>query len=126
MVASVVLAGLALRAGLVLRRARLGPGRRAAAARARHLRLAKTTVAVVLVGFVGGPLSMFFLRGRTPFVTVHALLGTLAAALFVAAGVLGHRMEEGRSRAVDVHGLLGVAAFLAATAAAIAGLVLLP
>jgi len=90
------------------------------------LRLAKPAVVVVLVGFVGGPLSMFFLRDRTPFTTLHALLGTLEASLFVAAAVLGHRIEEGTSRAADAHGMLGVAAFLAAAGAAIAGFVLLP
>jgi hypothetical protein len=126
MVGSVLLAGLALRAGLVLRRARLGEGRRAPGARARHLRLAKPAVVVVLVGFVAGPLSMLFLRDRTPFATLHALLGTLAASLFLAAAVLGHRIEEGTSRAADAHGMLGVAAFLAAAGAAIAGFVLLP
>ena len=69
---------------------------------------------------------MFFLRDQAPFTTLHALLGTLAAALFVAAAMLGHRIEEGASRAVAAHGMLGIAAFLAAAGAAIAGLVLLP
>jgi hypothetical protein len=126
MVGSVVLAGLALRVGLGLRRARRGGGRATVHSRARHLRFAKPAVVVVLAGFVVGPLSMYFLRGRTPFATLHALLGSLAAALFLAAAVLGHRIEEGASRAFDVHGMLGLAAFLAAAGAAIAGLVLLP
>ena len=126
MVASVVLAGLALRAGLRLRRARRNKSSGVARARARHLRVAKPAVAAVLAGFVAGPLSMFFLRGRTPFATLHALLGSLAAGLFLAAAVLGHRIEEGSSRAVDVHGMLGLFAFLAAAGAAIAGFVLLP
>jgi hypothetical protein len=126
MVASLVLTGLALRAGLRLRQARRGQGPGAARARARHLRVAKPAVVVVLAGFVAGPLSMFFLRGRTPFATLHALLGSFAAGLFLAAAVLGHRIEEGASRAADVHGMLGLAAFLAAAGAAIAGFVLLP
>jgi hypothetical protein len=126
MVGSLLLAGFALRAGLALRRARAGGGRAIAKARARHLRIAKPAVVVVLAGFVAGPLSMFFLRGHAPFATLHALLGTLAASLFLAAAVMGHRLEEGSSRAADAHGLLGVAAFLAAAGAAIAGFVLLP
>ena len=126
MLGALVLAGLALRAGLLLRRGRLGAGHAGSGARARHLRLAKPAVIAALVGFGAGPLSMFFLRGRAPFATLHALLGTLAAALFLAAAVLGHRIEEGSSRARDAHGMLGVAAFLAAAGAAIAGFVLLP
>jgi len=126
MVGSIILAGLALRAGLRLRRARLGEGHAGPRARTHHLRLAKPAAVGVLVGFVAGPISMFFLRDRTPFATLHALLGTLAAALFFSAALLGHRIEEGKSRAADAHGMLGVAAFLLAAGAAIAGFVLLP
>jgi hypothetical protein len=125
MVASIALAAFALRAGLALRRARVVRARPAPTARARHLRFAKPAVVVVTIGFLAGPLSMWWLRDRAPFDTLHALLGTLAAGLFVATGLLGRRLERGGSRAVEAHGRLGLLALLAAAAAAFAGFVLL-
>ena len=126
MAASIVLAGMALRIGLGLRAARRGRAPRRAGARARHLALAKPAVAMLLVGFVGGPLSMVWLRGREPFGTAHAWIGTLAIALFVAVAVLGRRLERGRGRPVDAHALLAGLAMLVAAVAALTGFVLLP
>jgi hypothetical protein len=126
MVLALALCALALRAGLTLRRARLGLARRTPALRRRHLRVAKPAVALLLCGFAGGPASALWLRDWTPFGTFHAWLGLLAAGLFAAAAVLGHRIEGGRSRAFDRHALLGGLAVLAAAVAAVAGLVLLP
>lgn len=126
MLAGLALAGWALRTGLALRRTRRGRARRTAAMRPRHLRLAKVAVAVVLVGFVGGPISAVTLRGFEPFESFHGLLGVAAALLFAAAAALGHRLEEGRSRAFDAHALLGMLALLAAALTAVAGFVLLP
>ncbi len=125
MLLALSLAGLALQSGLRLRRLRRG-GAAARADRARHLRLAKPAVALVLVGFAGGPLSMAFLRGREPFDTAHALAGTTAALLFAATALLGRRLERGRSRPHEAHALLAALATLAAGAAAITGFVLLP
>jgi len=126
MLASLLLTLAALRAGLGLRRARRGLSRRDPSQRARHLRLAKPALWLVLVGFAGGPLSMAWFRGERPFATAHAFLGLTAAALFVATATFGLRLERGRSLAFDAHALLGVLAMLAAAIAAVAGFVLLP
>lgn len=126
MVTSLLLALLALRAGLGLRRARRGLARRDPAQRPRHLRLAKLAVWLLLLGFLGGPLSMAILRGERPFGTVHAWLGLTAATLFLATAALGWRLERGQSRRNDLHALLGVLALLAGAMAAVAGFVLLP
>ncbi len=126
MISSLLLAGMALRAGLAMRRRRLAGGSRQADALRRHLRLAKPALILILLGFIGGPLSSLWLRGWRPFERLHAYLGLLAALLFGLAGLLGLRLERGRSRAVDLHGWLGLLALLAAAAAAVAGFVLLP
>jgi hypothetical protein len=126
MLASLGLAALALRSGLRLRRARRGRAPRGPELRRRHLRLAKPAAVLVLVGFVGGPISQVWLRGGEPLSTLHGAIGLLVAALFAAAAVLGHRIEEGRSRAFDVHAACGAAAVLLGALAAVAGFVLLP
>ncbi len=126
MVASLALAALTLRAGLALRRSRLGLRPRTPGLRRAHLRIAKPAVVVILVGFSAGPVSAWWLRGWEPFGTFHALVGTLAAGLFAAAAVAGRRIETGTSRAFDAHALLGGLALLLAALAAVAGFVLLP
>lgn len=126
MVVSITLAGLALRKGLALRRARLRHTRREPDALRRHVALAKPAVAMLLVGFVAGPLSMLTLRGRDPFETAHGWIGATTIALFVAAAWMGRRLELRRSRAVDTHAVLAALAVLAAAVAALTGLVLLP
>ncbi len=126
MLVSVALCALALRAGLALRRSRRGRSRRTPGMRHSHLRLAKPAVVLVLCGFVAGPVSAAWLRDWTPFGTLHAWLGLLAAGLFAGAATIGRRIETGRSRAFDVHALLGGVAVLAAAVAAVAGFVLLP
>ncbi len=126
MVTSVGLAALALRAGLALRRSRLGLQPRTPGLRRAHLRIAKPAVVMILVGFAGGPVSAWWLRGWEPFGSFHLLVGMLAAGLFAAAAVFGRRIETGRSRAFDAHALLGGLALLLAALAAVAGFVLLP
>ena len=126
MVVSLVLAGLTLRAGLRIRRARRGLAPRDPRLRQRHLRLAKPAFALVLVGFVGGPLSAVVLRGWQPLASFHGALGLTVAALFIGAGVLGWRIEHGRARAFEAHAVLGALAVLGAALAAVAGFVLLP
>ena len=126
MLAAIALAALALRAGLALRRGRQTRARRSHALYAKHFRFAKPAVLLGVTGFVLGPLSMWALRGRAPFETVHALFGVIAAALFVATGSLGWRLEHRLSRSVEAHARLGLALVLAAAAAAIMGFVLLP
>jgi hypothetical protein len=126
MAAALGLAVLTLRAGLRLRRARLAGAARDPRARRRHLRLAKPAVALALAGCVLGPLSAVTLRGWQPFASFHGLLGLAVAALFLAAAVLGRRLERGRTRAFEAHAWLGALAVLGAALAAVAGFVLLP
>jgi len=126
MVGSIGLALLALRAGVEVRRARARGRGRISELRRRHLQLAKLAVPVLLLGFTGGPLSMWLLRGREPFGTLHALLGGIVATLFVLTAVWGRRVEQGRLDVATLHGRLALAAVIGAGAAAIAGFVLLP
>ena len=130
MLIAIAMAGLALRAGLGLRRARLARLPRKAAARAHHTRLGKIAVTLILLGFLGGPLSMWLLRGRAPYETAHAFLATLAAALFASVAILGRRLERGggrsRRRMIDTHAALALLATLAAAVALATGFVLLP
>jgi hypothetical protein len=126
MLASIALAGLALRAGLRLRRRRVARARRPKDLLHAHLVLAKPAVILVGVGFLAGPVSAYWLRGWTPFGTFHAWLGLLAAGLFATAALLGRRLERGRGRPVEAHAIAGGLAFLVAAVAAVAGFVLLP
>ena len=126
MLAWLAVALAALRAGLRLRRGRKAGARRPPELRRRHLRLARPAVAAVLVGFAAGPPSAVYLRGFEPFDTFHSFVGLLAAGLFAAAAVVGHRLSRGRSQARDAHALLGGFAVLLAALAAVAGFVLLP
>jgi hypothetical protein len=126
MVIGLVLALLTLRLGLALRSARRRGVRREPSLRRSHVRLARPTLAVLVVGYAGGLASAVWLRGFEPFGTFHALAGSMALALFLATGVLGQRLLRGRSRAVEVHARLGLLAVLASAAAVGTGFVLLP
>lgn len=130
MLLALALVLLALRAGLRLRGQRQGralaPVRPRGELLAAHLRLAKPAVALVLVGFVAGPVSAVWLRGWEPFSKFHSGLGLAAAALFVLVAFWGHRLETGKSRQAGRHGLAAVLAVLVAALAAVAGFVLLP
>jgi hydrogenase-4 membrane subunit HyfE len=126
MLSSLVLAGLALRVGLVMRRRRQQGARREAALILRHLRWAKPAVILILIGFVGGPISSYLLRGWQPFERLHGYLALLVVGLFSITGVLGLRLERGRGRPVEAHAWLALIAMLAAAVTAVAGFVLLP
>lgn len=126
MIGSLALCALALRVGVRLRRARLARRPAPRGARARHLRLAKPAVALVLVGFTLGPLSAFWLRGLTPFSTLHGVFGALAAGAFGVAAWQGRRLERGQASARQAHALCAALGLLAAATAAVAGFVLLP
>jgi len=126
MLVGLTLAALALKSGLALRRSRAGRARRTPQMRPAHLRFAKPAVLLLLIGFVGGPVSAVWLRGWDAFDTFHAFAGLAAASLFVGAAALGHRIEQGASRSFDRHALLGVLALLFAGLAAVAGFSLLP
>jgi polyferredoxin len=126
MIASLSLAGLALRSGLALRRSRMGRARRTPELRPRHLRLAKPAVVLALLGFAGGPVSSVWLRGWDAFSSFHGVLGVLVTGLFAGAAVIGRRIERHGARSFDVHALMGALAFLLGALAAVAGFVLLP
>ena len=126
MLCSIVLALAALRAGLAIRRARLARRPRPRGARQRHVRLAKPAVALILVGFMAGPVSAVLLRGWTAFATLHGVVGTIAAGCFAAAAIHGRRLQRGGEASRSAHTLLSGIALLAAALAAVAGFVLLP
>jgi hypothetical protein len=126
MVVSLGLAFLALRTGFSIRRRRQTRTRPLPALRFRHLRLARIAVAMILVGFVGGPISAMMLRDWEPFETLHGWLGAGAACLFVATAVLGRRLQRGERRLVERHALLALLAALAGALTALTGFVLLP
>ena len=126
MIVSLLLAWLALRSGSQLRSLRARRGRGLVELRQRHLRLAKPAVALIVVGFLLGPLSSYFLRDWTPFQTFHALAGSLAVALFLAAARYGSQLEIGLRGARVPHLRFVLAAMLCAAVAAISGFVLLP
>lgn len=126
MTASIALAALAARSGLRMRRARRLGVRRDPSERRRHLRIAKPAVALIAIGWIGGPLSMLWLRDRAPFETAHAWIATGAIVLFLATAVVGRGLERGRHRRLEAHALVGMAALLAAGLAALTGFVLLP
>lgn len=126
MLVAIVACAIALRLGMQLRRGRRFRRPSPKGLRERHMRFAKPAVVAVVVGFIAGPISAVWLRDWGPLETFHAWIGILAALLFAAAAILGHRIEEHRSRAFDAHALLGLLAMLAAVVAAVAGFVLLP
>jgi hypothetical protein len=128
MILALSLAGLALRAGLRLRRARLGRRPRPRGDVARHARLGKLAVAGVCFGYGAGLVSMAFLRGREVFQTPHSLVASLALGLFLVVGILGFRLERrmGRRRPVNAHALLALAAALVAAVSLATGFVILP
>ena len=126
MTVGLTLAALAFRAGVGLRRARLRRLPRKPDMRTGHLRFAKPAVVMLLVGFVGGPISWVWLRGGEPLGTFHGFVGLGVATLLAAAAFVGHRIEKHGSRAYDVHAVFGGLAILLAAVAVVAGFVLLP
>jgi hypothetical protein len=126
MTGALLVCGLALRSGMAMRRSRRFRTRRAPGLREKHLAMAKPAVAAIVLGFIAGPASSLWLRDWEPLRTFHAWIGIAAGALFIAAMLLGRRLEGGRSRAFDTHALLGLLAMLAALVAFVAGFVLLP
>lgn len=119
-------AGLALRHGLKLRKARQGQAKRDAADRARHLLLGKIAVSLISVGIVGGPLTMQFVRGEPVFRSFHAWISTGVVILFIATAIVGRKLEHGERSVLELHAKLGILAVLAAAMAAVAGFILLP
>jgi hypothetical protein len=126
MLASLALAGAALRAGLALRRARRLGRRRSADEYRRHVRLAKPALVLLAFGFALGLASSVGLRGWSALGTAHGAVASAALAAFLATGALGRALERGRSRAVEWHARLAALSLLLAAAALGTGFVLLP
>jgi hypothetical protein len=133
MLVSLTLSLVALRTGLRLRRTRLRKQPAPRGTRATHIRVAKISVVMLLVGFVSGPLSSYLLRGWTPFETFHGLAGGVAGVLFVATALRGRALELGPARGGandpgtrDAHALFALAAVGMGAMAAFAGFVLTP
>ena len=103
MLTSLALAWLALRAGLALRRGRRLGARREGRLLARHLRLAKLALTLLPIGFAAGVSSAVALRGWPALGGAHGLISSGALALFLAAGLVGRKLERGRVANPDVH-----------------------
>jgi len=126
MLMSLALAIATARLGLEIRRRRLGGHRVPRALRDRHLRLGRRTLTAIGIGFVLGPLSMFFLRGRDPFDSFHGILGIIVLGLFAWTGWTGRALARGHPEARDLHRIAAGSSLAAAMLSAIAGFVLLP
>jgi hypothetical protein len=124
MLVVLALAIFVLRDGLAIRRARLAkrPYRSI-----RHRVLAKLVVALVVLGFGAGLVSMAVLRDRPVAESIHFPLAVCAMLGMGAAGVLGLRLERNLHSTVrPVHALCGAFGLLMGLAAAIAGFAILP
>ena len=126
MVASVALAIATARLGLEIRKRRAQGRAIGPELRRRHLRLGKATIALVLVGFVLGALSMAWLRERASFDSFHGILGIVVSGLFAWTGLSGRALARGDQAGRDLHRWVAAASIGAAFLSAVAGFVLLP
>ena len=126
MLTTIAIVYAAFRKGQAMRRARLRGTRREPAWRRQHLRLAKLALVLLVLGFVDGVASAWFLRAWSPLQTLHAWVGIGTLTLFATLGFTGRALEQGRSREVSRHGWIAVGALLAAGLAFATGFVLLP
>ena len=126
MVASVALAIATARLGLEIRKQRASGRVVGPELRRRHLRLGKTAIALVLAGFVLGPVSMVWLRERFAFDSLHGILGIIVSGLFAWTGLSGRSLARGDQASRGIHRLLAAASIGAALLSAVAGFVLLP
>lgn len=126
MVASLAMALATARMGLEIRRRRSrgeAPGR---ALRARHLRVGRIAVAMVVIGFALGPPSMVFVRAEAGFETFHGILGVVVVGLYLWTGWSGRALARGDQQARDVHRIAAAGAIGASLLSAVAGFTLLP
>ncbi len=122
-----LLALLTLRSGLALRRWRVVKQGARAPLKRKHLLLAKINVAWISTGFVFGPIAMGWALEKDVFQSTHAGLGATALVLWIAAAILGHRLEIGQATPPrEVHLGVGLGAILFSAIAAVFGYSLLP
>jgi hypothetical protein len=126
MVASLALAIATAKLGLEIRKRRASGQVVGPELRRRHLRLGKTAIALVLVGFVLGAASMVWLRDRPAFDSFHGILGIIVSGLFAWTGLSGRSLARGDQAARGLHRLVAAASIGAALLSAVAGFVLLP
>ena len=126
MVTSVALAVATARLGLEIRKRRVSGRAVGLELRRRHLRLGKTAIGLVLVGFVLGALSMVWLRERSAFESFHGILGVIVSGLFAWTGLSGRALARGDQAARNLHRGVAAASIGAALLSAVAGFVLLP
>ena len=126
MVASLVLAIATARLGLEIRRRRRtgrSPGKEL---RRRHLRAGKRALAMITVGFLLGPMSMFFFRDRSPFDSFHGIVGVIVLGLFLWTGWSGRALAAGDPEARAIHRIAAASSIAAAMFSVVAGFILLP
>jgi hypothetical protein len=123
---SLGLAVATARLGLEIRNRRRRGQAVGRALRDRHLRLGRSTLALVVVGFAAGPPSMAWLRDRPVFESLHAVLGLIVLGLFLWTGWSGRALAAGNPDARDVHRIAAAASIAAALLSAVAGFRLLP
>ena len=126
MLASLALAVATARLGLEIRRRRAAGRPVGGVLRERHLRFGRGAVALVLVGFGLGALSMVVLRDRAAFDSFHGILGIVVCGLFAWTGHSGRALAGGDASSRGLHRGLAAASIGAALLSAIAGFVLLP
>ncbi len=126
MTVSLTLAVVTARLGLEIRRRRAYGKPVGASLRARHLRFGKRAILMIGVGFVAGPLSMFFLRQREILDSFHGILGIIVLGLFSWTGWSGRALARGDREMRVLHRIVAASAIGAAMLSAIAGFVLLP
>lgn len=126
MLASLAMAITTARLGLEIRRRRSNGHPVGSALRNRHLRFGRRSLYAVGVGFLLGPLSMYFLRDRPFFDSFHGILGIIVLGLFAWTGWSGRSLARGDRESRDVHRTAAAASIAAAMLSAVAGFVLLP
>lgn len=125
MLATIAAAGWVLRLGLRMRSARARGQKRPKEWWHRHVRLARATLLVGLVGFSLGPLTWVGLRGEQLLVSLHGKVGVATVAVAAVTWLVGRRLVVGRGQR-DLHAFLGIVAVLGALVALLTGLELLP
>ena len=126
MVASLAVAVATARLGLEIRRRRARGEPVGGALRERHLLFGQRAIAMVSIGFVGGPLSMLFFRERAWFDSFHGILGIIVLGLFLWTGWSGRALAAGNREIRDIHRLAAASAIGSAMLSAVAGFTLLP
>ncbi|MBY0400007.1 DUF4079 family protein [Myxococcota bacterium] len=126
MIAAIALALATASLGLRIRKQRAAGRVVSASLRRRHLYLGKLAIAVVVAGFVLGPVSMALLRHRAVFDSFHGIVGIVVAGLFLWTGHSGRALARGDASMRGLHRAVAGISIAAALLSAVAGFALLP